>query len=140
MTNNKKRAIITVKNIQKDIENTKARSAWGKGVKAYAVELCEELLSAVTAEYVDIDDLCNRRLFEKAMLNGAQDWRQYSEGGCSLIWNYDIANRLCNNTELKRTKYGAKEPNRSESWIDVQSRALFQAAQMVLNAAFGKGC
>ena len=118
------------------VEQTKTRSAWSKGVKRYASELCEELSEAVRCGWVDADDLSNRRLFEKAMLNGAKDWRQYSEGGCSLIWDYDIANRLCNASELKRTAYGAKEPNSRENWIDVQSRALFQAAQMVLNAAF----
>ena len=121
------------------VEQTKTRSAWSKGVKQYAEELCEELREAAEGGYVEAWELSNRRLFEKAMLNGAQDWRQFSEGGCSLIWDYDIAARLCNPTEAKRTAYGAKAPNSRESWIDVQSRALFQAAQLVLNAAFARG-
>ena len=53
------------------------RSAWSRAVHAYAVELVEGLESS--------DDLSNERLLEKAMLNGADDWQQYSEGGCALI-------------------------------------------------------
>lgn len=30
----------------------------------------------------------------KELLNGAEDWRQYSEGGCSLIYTGDIEERI----------------------------------------------
>lgn len=30
----------------------------------------------------------------KELLNGAKDWRQYSEGGCSLIYTEDIEERI----------------------------------------------
>ena len=121
--------------VEKKVSESKTRSAWDRGVKAYAEELVEELREAVECGYVDADDLSNRRLFEKAMLNGAADWRQYSEG-CALCYNQDIAERLCAPWELRKTDNGRKDPNPRENWIDVQSRALFQAAQMVLRAAF----
>ena len=70
------------------------------------------------------------------MLNGADNWRQYSEGGCALCYDGQIAERLCAPWELRKTDNGRKDPNPRESWIDVQSRALFQAAQLVLDAAF----
>lgn len=125
-----------VKQIAAKVEQTKTRSAWSKGVKQYAEELCEELAEAVRGGWVDETDISNRRLLEKAMLNGADSWRQYSEGGCSLCYDGQIAERLCAPWELRKTDNGRKDPNPRESWIDVQSRALYQAAQIVLNAAF----
>ena len=125
-----------VANVAHKVEQAKTRSAWDRGVKAYAEELVEELREAVEGGYVEADELSNRRLFEKAMLNGAADWKQYSEGGCSLCYDGQIAERLCAPWELKKTDNGRKDPNPRESWIDVQSRALFQAAQMILRAAF----
>lgn len=65
------------------------------------------------------------------MLNGAADWSQYSEGGCALIYNGDIARRLCTPSELRKTDNGRKDPNARESWIDCQSRALYQAARLI---------
>lgn len=125
-----------VERIAAEVEQTKTRSAWSKGVKAYAVELVENLAEAVRGGWVDETDISNRRLLEKAILNGADSWSQYSEGGCALIYNADIAERLCTASELRKTDNGRKDPNPRENWIDVQSRALFQAAQLVINAAF----
>ena len=126
----------TVAAVEKAISESKTRSAWDRGVKAYAEELVEELREAVEGGYVDESDLSNRRLFERAMLNGADDWKQYSEGGCSLCYDGQIAERLCAPWELRKTDNGRKDPNPRESWIDVQSRALYQAAQLVLRVAF----
>ena len=131
-----KTAAEIVETIATKVEQTKTRSAWDCGVKAYAEELCEELREAAEGGYVEAWELSNRRLLEKAMLNGADSWSQYSEGGCSLCYDGQIAERLCAPWELRKTDNGRKDPNPSESWIDVQSRALFQAAQLVLNAAF----
>lgn len=122
--------------IAEKVEQTKTRSAWERGVKAYAEELVEELREAVEGGYVNADDLSNRRLFERTMLNGAADWKQYSEGGCSLCYDGQIAERLCAPWELRKTENGRKDPNPRESWIDVQSRALSQAAQLVIRVAF----
>ena len=125
-----------VEAVEQKVSETKTRSAWERGVKAYAEELVEELREAVGGGYVDESDLSNRRLFERAMLNGAADWRQYSEGGCSLCYDGQIAERLCAPWELRKTENGRRDPNPRESWIDVQSRALYQAAQLILRVAF----
>ena len=101
------------------------RSAWARGVKAYAVELVESL--------DDSADLSNERLLEKAMLNGAGDWRQYSEGGCTLCYDADIAERLCSPSELKRCKGGDRQPNARETWIECQTRALWQAYRLIVS-------
>ena len=100
------------------------RSAWSRGVKAYAVELVESL--------EDDADLCNEVMLQKALLNGADDWRQYSEGGAALIYDADIAERLCSPSELNRCKGGERQPNASETWLDVQARALWQAHRLIV--------
>jgi len=100
------------------------RSAWDRGVHAYAVELVENL--------DDGADLANEVMLQKELLNGASSWREYSEGGCALIYNADIAERLCTPSELKRTKRGMLPPNGRETWIDCQARALWQAHRLIV--------
>lgn len=116
----------TIESIRSAIQNRKARSAWDKGVKLYALELLDNI--------ADPDALTNERLLYRALLNGAANWKQYSEGGCSLCYNRDIAERLCSPSELRRTNGGRWKPNRRESWLDVQARALYQAARVVLES------
>ena len=99
------------------------RSAWSRGVKAYAVELVEGL--------EDSADLANEWMLQKELLNGAQNWAQYSEGGCALCYDADIAERLCPTSAVKRTKWGMLPPNGRETWIDCQARALWQAHKVV---------
>lgn len=126
--------MLNMNEIEKKIENRPARSAWNKGVKEYALELIEELKDGIESGWIDPDDLCNPTLIEKALLNGASDWSQYSWGGCSMIYNKEIAERLCCPSELKRTNGGKWRPNSREEWLDTQARALFQAAEIVKNA------
>lgn len=71
----------------------------------------------------------------KAMLNGARDWKEFSKGGFSLIYNEDIAKRLCSPSELKKVENGRRNPNSREDWLDVQARALSQAASLVRSLA-----
>ena len=103
-----------------------ARSAWQRGVHAYAVELVESL--------ADSADLSNETLLSKALLNGASDWQQYSEGGCALVYDADIAERVCSKSELKRVRGGERPPNSRENWIECQARALSQASALVRRA------
>ena len=102
------------------------RSAWSRAVHSYAVELVESL--------EDSADLSNETLLNKAILNGASDWQQYSEGGCALVYDADIAERLCSPSELKRCNGGERQPNARETWIECQARALWQAASLVRRA------
>ena len=93
------------------------------------LELLEELPKNV--EYGSIQSL------EADLLNGAQDWNQYSWGGCSLIYDEDIAKRVCTLSELKKTRNGERRPNSREEWLDTQARALSQAARHIRRAANG---
>ncbi len=125
----------TMRNLIALIESTPARSAWMRGVKLYAVEL--------------IESLDGRELTENNLLNGAgvfrgdtptprergEAWKAYSYGACSLIYDADIAERLCTPSELKKTRGGERNPNGHETWLDVQGRALFQACSLIMELA-----
>lgn len=124
----------TLKKAFEAIENKKERSAWGKGVKAYALDMIEELDEAIDYGDIDAEILTDRKEIEETLLNGAKDWVHYSWGGSALICNYDIAGRLCSPSELKKTNHGRKNPNAREEWLDVQARALYQAAKLVKDA------
>lgn len=120
---------INVKAIKNAIEARKTRSAWNKGVNCYALDLLDNIR--------DLNEVETRKELETALLNGASDWDEYSWGGCSLIYNSDIAERLCSPSELKRCRGGEWRPNRREEWLDVQARALYQAFRLICRAAEG---
>lgn len=110
------------------IEARKDRSAWDRGVNDYALELLDNL-AELTPE-----DLGSFATVRRALLNGASDWQQYSYGGSSLIYDCDIAERLCTPSELKRCKGGDRNPNSRETWLDVQARALRRAFGRIKSA------
>ena len=101
-------------------EMPRGRSAWSRAVHQYAREMVEDLDEGTTL---------TRDTARRVVLNGAKDARQYSEGGCSLI--YDIAKRVCTPSELRRTRGGDLPPNRHETWLDVQTRAVDQAQSVI---------
>lgn len=119
---------MKVSDLLNEIKKVNCRSYWAKGVKAYAIEMVKSI------EYKkEVSD----RFIQSDLLNGASDWNQYSEGGCSLIYNKDIAERLCTPSELKKSTRSdgslKDRPNSRENWIQCQSRALFQACELVSN-------
>lgn len=112
---------MQVRDIIAALEARRDRSAWGRGVTAYAIEMLEEL---------EGEELFPRTV-EKTLLNGAPSWHDYSWGGCALIYDADIAERLCSPSELRRTRGGERRPNAAEEWLDTQARACFQAAHRI---------
>ena len=64
------------------------KSAWQKGIEKYAEEMTNDNPHATT---------------EKDPLNGAKDWHGWAYCGCGLIYDADIAERLCTPSELRRT-------------------------------------
>ncbi len=122
---------MNIEKLRESIAAEKQRSAWDKGVTQYALELVDELAEQIGGGYVDPAELAKPRILRAALLNGAKDWREYSWGGCSLIYDPDIASRLCCPSELKKTRNGERRPNGREEWLDVQARALHQAANRV---------
>lgn len=120
--------MATLEQIRNEIANKKVHSAWDSGVIGYAWELFDNI-----EEHSKYTGMCNYNALDldKIMLNGAENWLDYSYGGCSYIYDSDIAQALCTPTELKRTDNGNKQPNRSETWLDVQARALKQASHLI---------
>lgn len=112
--------------IYNKIDALKMRSSWNKGVQYYALYLLEKY-----DKYTDYEP--KLPLTETTLLNGAKDWQQYSEGGCALIYDEQIALTLCNPTELNITKKGQRQPNKRETWLQVQARALLQAWNLIKN-------
>jgi hypothetical protein len=108
-----------------EIANVPVRFAWRKGVRSYALEL----VYSSESQLASVSDL------KKELLNGAENWRAYSYGGCALIYDGDIAERLCSPSEYRRTRQGERAPNARETWLDVQARALGQAATLISTVA-----
>ena len=107
-------------------------SKWEQGVNEYVRELYEQLAEAEKFA----GHKFNKQEVKKAILNGATDWREYSYSGCSLIYNIDIAERLATPSEIKSKTLKNGElneyANSREQWLDVQARALFQAANIII--------
>lgn len=107
---------MKLEELRKEVEKSKLPSGakWWKGRKEFALYI--------------IDYLCSPELevtkgtLEKLLLNGAQNWKEYSEGGLPYCYDEDIANALYPPTEarrmLKKDYY---------DWIDIQAHALYQA-------------
>lgn len=119
-----------VKNMKKQnaIENASliriaSRSAWQRGVADAAISLLEDF------EGEELPTNVNE--LEKVLLNGCEDWKQYSYYGNALCYNYQIAKRYCTPSEYKRKKEGALPPNKTEDWLDIQARALYQAFRLI---------
>lgn len=115
---------IYTNELRKLVEQIPNTSAWNRGVKEYTDELLDNLEERAQS-YERLPK--NEKELEEWLLNGAMSWDEYSYGGCSLIYNGDIAERLCTPSELKKKDGGRLAPNSNESWLDVQIRALYQA-------------
>lgn len=110
--------------IHADIDRLKMRkSAWSNGVKAYM------------HDFIDYDMILFEKLvksrnfveFQKILLNGANDWVHHSWSGCSLCYNYDILERLCPKSIIK--KYQNCSMVNGVELLDIQARALKQACK-----------
>ena len=103
------------------VKAKKARSYWGKGVQAYAIEMLE--LVADWNPELTLDNCRN------ILLNGADDWYHYSVSGTFLACDVDIAERLCSPSELKRIT--RKDGTVRGDCLSAQGRALCQAYNMI---------
>lgn len=123
---------MTVHELREAVSATRARSAWARGVKMYALDLVDSIEEGM--EYEGWTELPADWAVQRMMLNGAQDWLEYSEGGCTLVYDTKIARRLCSPYELRRNDGGNRDPNHLETWLEVQARALHQAAHLIAQA------
>lgn len=114
------------------IETYAPRSAWGRGVREYALELlgsCRHTIlhCAYLAPFVE-----NRADLESWLMNGADSWLQYSEGS-SCCYTWEIAERLLPPSKRKISNSKA---------MDLQLVAICQAARKIraIWSSFLKTC
>lgn len=123
--------MATLKQIKRELLKVKGRSAWRRGVIEYSWELFDNIEQHENWLGLNSESNYPAAALGEIMLNGASNWGEYSWGGCSLIYNEDIAKQLCTPSELKKTDNGRRNPNSREQWLDVQARALCQAAHLI---------
>ena len=102
--------------------NTGRSGKWSEGVREYAFELLDRMDEAISEGEFNVADIDNPAKLHTFLLNGAESWEQYSKGGCSLVFDEDIKNRL----------HG--EATESTNYIVEQGRALHQAEQKIVAA------
>lgn len=109
--------------IRSELETRKDRSAYARGVTAYALDILDELEEAAKFNgdlpWGDYDAMKARAL------NGASSWTQYSEAGCALVYNSDIVERLCPPYMIRRWYETSRLDN--VDWLRKQGAALASA-------------
>ena len=112
------------------LEKLTPRSAWEHAVVSDAVDLLENAPEELPNTWEEL---------KKVLLNGAADWSAYSYGGCALVYDEDIARHYCTPSELRKVTHKdgtiSERANARENWLDVQARALHQAARLIKQQA-----
>ena len=118
---------MTLDKLKQCVSKAPYISDWTCGVHEYAIEMLDNLTDK------QFDECTSYSMLRKALLNGAPNETRYSLDGYTLTYNSDIAARLCTHSELRRCDYGRKPPNKYETWLDVQTRAIIQALQLIFS-------
>lgn len=123
------------------------RSKWEKAVRGYALDMLDNIEDTTRpADSLNLGELVNHCGYTPVKIGmfNAHAWaaaKETSEGGNFLIYTHDIAENLATPSELKRytRKDGSlRDPNPRETWLDCQTRAVFQALLMIQRNA--RGC
>lgn len=118
----------TAKNIQavaNEVNNTTTRSAWSKGVKAYALDILANFEE--WRKWNEENGESVPELDERTALNGADNWQHWAAGASGLAESYAILCRLCPPSEIKKGV-------RNIDWLEVEARAARQAWRMIAEA------
>ena len=115
---------IYTNELRKLVEEITNTSAYKSGIKKYTDELLDNL-EEMARIYKRLPKDENE--LESWLLKGARNWEEYSYGCRSLKYNIQIAERLCNPSELKKKGGGRIVPKRGETWFDEQAKALCYA-------------
>ena len=119
---------MTVNEITAALTARRDKTYWERGVTKYALDLLYDLPLMMELHLANNQTKWESGLTLRALLlNGARDWKQFSYGGCALICDEQICDRLATPSEKIHCQYGRWRPNRNEEWLDVQARALAQA-------------
>ena len=106
-------------------EQKHERRTYHKAIYQYAFELVDNIADNYITTPEELKHLENITNLKERALNGASDWEQYSWGGCSLCYNYDIMSRLFCKSIVK--KYENADTVRGRHLLDWQASALSKA-------------
>lgn len=108
-----------------ETEQEKARGTYQKAIYQYAFELVDNIADNYITTAEELEHLESIANLKERALNGATNWNQYSWGGCSLCYNFDILNRLFCKSIAK--KYENADSVRGRHLLDYQASALARA-------------
>ena len=130
-----------IETIRKAIEAMIPRSAWDRGVKAYALDILREFDE--WREFSESQGETLPNMDEHTALNGAKDWKQWSEGGCGLVYNHAIAERLYTPARVARLPKGfdglAEEVRAVKRAWQLISRTIEHSAPLLFDWAIYTG-
>ena len=117
--------------LEEEYESTKG--TYKKAVILYALELVDNIGDNYTTTQEQRDNLekIEKQELKALALNGADSWSQYSWGGCSLCYNYDILERLFCPSIVK--KYENADTVQGVQLLDRQANALARAFNLILD-------
>lgn len=118
---------MNIKELKNELEQQQkhARGTYQKAIYQYAFELIDNIADDYTTTADELAHLESITNLKERALNGASDWNQYSWGGCSLCYNYDILSRLFCPSIAK--KYENADSVGGRHLLDYQANALAKA-------------
>ena len=111
-----------------DIE--RKRGQWNKATAYYAYFLLDSYIE-ICKWHADQNEAIPPLSLD-LVLNGASGWRQYSYGGCALVYDGDIAKVVFTPAQFAKWEQGRKVT--AEPLLDIQARALADACKLVMCA------
>lgn len=112
--------------LRASVETFRPRSAWSRGVRAYALDLIDNIEELSNYEFNNCGEYL--AISEEVALNGAGCWSNYAAGGCGLVYTSAILERLCTASELHRLNRSSRSDIDA---IEIEGRALFQAWRLI---------
>lgn len=118
---------MNVKELKNKLEEEQkhARGAYQKAIYKYAFELVDNIADDYTTTAEELEHLESITNLKERALNGATSWSQYSWGGSSLCYDYDILTRLFCPSIVKKYQY--TDTIRGRHLLDYQASALARA-------------
>lgn len=112
--------------LRASVEAFRPRSAWSRGVRAYALDLIDSIEEMSNYEMNNYGEYL--AISEEVALNGADCWSNYAAGGCGLVYTSAILERLCTASALRRL---SRSGRCDIDAIEIEGRALSQAWQLL---------
>lgn len=124
-------------------EKKVGRSRWSAAVKEDAVAMVED--GDFNSNIVSLKELaehCLNYCLEDKDLENNEIFRickWESEGGNFRICDSEICEHYGTPSEIRKKDHGRLDPNPAETWIDVQSRGIYQSFMLILDVAYNEG-